>query len=118
MKEKDASKRTKSYTVVNTPSVKGKREKTKEGKYKYTAVIKKSTPTKDKPGDTRLYSYTSTSARDITAERMSHSRARNKSESSPADSLSRADYAKLHKVEEPPKKTPKKRKKFFNRKKK
>ena len=98
--------------VKNTKAIKGKEEKTKGG-YKYTAVVEKPTPTKDKPGDTRLYSASHTTGEigkgmNIHMD-VAESKARYKSKDAPADSLTRADYAKLTKVEEPPKKKKKKR---------
>ena len=79
--------------------------------YETTAVIKKPTPTKDKPKDTRLYSGKSRKANPPIAKEMAKFKAKNIMHDSPADSLTRAEYKELTrpKVEEPPKKKKKKR---------
>ena len=126
---KDARKRSKvthEGYVVNVAPVAHKEEKTKTGRnypfdvdYKHTSVVEKNTPTKDKPGDTRLYKAEAVSSQSSTAEALATGLARAKSEFTPADSLTRAEFKEFKKSkEELPKKTKKKKKKgFFKRRK-
>jgi len=108
--------------------VKDARKRKKQEKFIYKKIEGDKTTAvlqvpKGNEGDSRLYKGESSSGFATTSERKESSNiyrakqiARHKSYASPADSLSRGDYAKLKqkKVEEPPKK--KKRKKFFSRK--
>ena len=85
----------------------------KETKGKKTTVVYQ-VPKGDK-GDSRLYKGESYSGRPKTGEAKAKQRAYLKSNTTPADSLSRADYAKLKEIKKPLKK---KKKGFFGRKKK
>tara|TARA_R100001163_G_C4950884_1_gene118706 strand:- start:218 stop:550 length:333 start_codon:yes stop_codon:yes gene_type:complete len=89
-----------------------KEQKYKDGEHTYKVVYQKPTPTKDKPGDTRLYAGQETTDSKLDAEEFAKLEARKKSNLTPADSLSRADFEKL---KNPPKKKPKKRGLFKRR---
>ena len=96
--EKDARKRSKQeYIIDDAKVVGGKRSKTKKGRERYTTVVEKPTPTKDKPYDTRLYKGEGVSARPSTAQAISELKARYKSTSTPADSLTRAEFSEFKK---------------------
>jgi hypothetical protein len=83
----------------------------KETKGKKTTVVYQ--VAKGNKGDSRLYKGEFSSSRPQTSEFGAKSKARYKSNTTPADSLSRADYAKLKEVKKPLKK-----KGFFGRRKK
>ena len=74
----------------------------KETKGKKTTVVYQ-VPKGDK-GDSRLYKGESYSGRPKTGEAKAKQRAYLKSNTTPADSLSRADYAKLKEIKKPLKK--------------
>ena len=116
---KDARNRSKvTYEghVMDRDIVGSKTTKTKSGRYKNEAVVIKRTPTKDKPGDTRLYKGEAVSSQSSTAEVIAQGLAKAKSEFAPADSLTRAEFKEFKKSkEELPKK--KKKKGFFKRRK-
>tara|TARA_R110002110_G_scaffold1080_7_gene4376 strand:- start:3899 stop:4216 length:318 start_codon:yes stop_codon:yes gene_type:complete len=105
MEVKDARKRSKRIKEIKS--------KTSDGKHQSISVYQKSTPTKDKPGDTRLYKGEGVSSDPITASMGSERESLHKAYKTPSDSLSRADYKKLT---SPPKEKPKKRRLFKRRK--
>ena len=105
MKVKDARKR--SRWIREIPS------KTSDGMHQSISVYQKSTPTKDKPGDTRLYKGKGVSSDPVTATMGSQEESLHKAYKTPSDSLSRADYKKLTST---PKEKPKKRGLFKRRK--
>ncbi len=105
MEIKDARKRSKRIKEIKS--------KTSDGKHQSISVYQKSTPTKDKPGDTRLYKGKGVSSDPITASMVSESESLHKAYKTPADSLSRADFEKL---KNPIKKKPKKKRLFKRRK--
>ena len=121
MKVKDARNRSKykqggEVKRTNTELVYSKRDEDDN----YTIVVEKPTPTKDKPGDTRLYRgdsdpHVSSDAPLTMKMRNAKLKADAKSEFAQSDSLTRGDYEKLI---NPPIKEIKKKKKFFKRKKK
>ena len=90
-----------------------KEHKYKDGEHTSKVVYQKPTPTKDKPGDTRLYTGQITLDSMHDAEVTAKAKAKHKAKSTPADSLSRADFQKL---KNPPKKKPKKKRLFKRRK--
>ena len=81
MKVKDARKR--SRWIREIPS------KTSDGMHQSISVYQKSTPTKDKPGDTRLYKGKGVSSDPVTATMGSQEESLHKAYKTPSDSLSR-----------------------------
>ena len=102
MEVKDARNRSK----YKQGGIVHKKHSYKDGEHTYDVVYKKSTPTKDKPKDTRLYRGKETLDSKHDAEVFAKAYAKHKAKSTPADSLSRADFQKL---KNPIKKKPKKK---------